>query len=174
MRNALLILTAICFFSVTLWGQYPVVPKTGEGRYDRSSETVFLPNRIFTHPSVFFKDGQTDVRPMRKWWRAPVRTVAPVPSPLLKEEDIQAILLPGKGNRPFDPSFMEDSPRAERSLVKTTILLTGRPDGMAIERSVFPPVANCRLTDQILDYLSPREEMNFLLPAKKKASTLFP
>jgi hypothetical protein len=170
MRNALLILTAVSFFSVTLWGQYPVVPKTGEGRYDRSSETVFLPNRIFTHPSVFFKDGQTDVRPMRKWWRAPVRTVASLPYSLLEKEDVQAILLPGKGN----PSFLQDSPGAERSFVKTTALLTGRPDGMAIERSVFPPTSNCRLTHQILDHLRPRDEMDFLLPANERASTLFP
>ena len=49
--------------------QYTSVPRTGEGRFDRSEKTVFWPNPIFFKPSVFFSASEANLRANRKWWR---------------------------------------------------------------------------------------------------------
>lgn len=174
MRNVLLILTAVSFFSITLHGQYPMIPKTGEGRYDRSSETVFWPNTIFTHPSIFFREGQTDVRPMRKWWRAPLRTVSPVPVSLPKEEPFNPALISAAVKSGLNPLDRDKTTGAEQLFSRASNSLSNHSGIMILERDSILPATNCRLTDQILNQLHPSGETGFLFPVHDNNGSFFP
>lgn len=172
MRNALFVLTVVSFCSVSLWGQYPVVPKTGEGRYDRSSETVFLPNRIFTHPSIFFRDGQTDIRPARKWWRTPMQTVSPLPVSRLEKQPVNP-KIPATEAMMSPPLVLNQALTPEREISKAGSS-TDQPTGIDFRWEPVAPTNTCRLTRQILNHLRSSDEMDFLIPVNTGKDLSFP
>lgn len=62
----------ILFLATTILSgqsQYYSVPRSGEGRIDRSENTIFWANPIFFKPSVFFSTEEVNIRANRKWWR---------------------------------------------------------------------------------------------------------
>lgn len=65
------IFITMLIFTAALSGQtqYTSVPRTGEGRFDRSEHTTFWANPIFFKPAVFFSSSDMNVRANRKWWR---------------------------------------------------------------------------------------------------------
>lgn len=65
------IFITMLIFTAALSGQtqYTSVPRTGEGRFDRSENTTFWANPIFFKPAVFFSSSDMNVRANRKWWR---------------------------------------------------------------------------------------------------------
>ena len=71
MRNAVLLFIIMVIFPLFLNGQsqYTAVYRSGEGRIDRSSETVFWVNPLFFRPGVFFSPSEVNLRGNRKWWR---------------------------------------------------------------------------------------------------------
>lgn len=71
MKNTGYVFIMMFFFIISSHGQtqYTSVPRTGEGRVDRSGNTIFWPNPIFFKPSVFFSSSEANIRADRKWWR---------------------------------------------------------------------------------------------------------
>ena len=155
--------SAVFFFSVVS-GQNGIVPKTGEGRHDRNPTTVFWPNDMFTMPSVFISGEEINVRPMRKWWRDPVR---PVPSlPNLRSDPAKEIVLPGA--RPANPTapplqmlFSDPFPGKPKTTDVTYRLIgSDRTD-------------RCLLTRQILNHLNRSTKDSPLLPGSTRMSPKF-
>lgn len=77
--------------------QYVSVPRSGEGRFARSSKAVFWVNPIFLKPSVFFSSEGMNLRADRKWWRTPHPSPVFIESDrnLLRETALTAILADG-------------------------------------------------------------------------------
>lgn len=71
MKNTGYVFIMMFLFIISSHGQtqYTSVPRTGEGRVDRSGNTIFWPNPIFFKPSVFFSSSEANIRADRKWWR---------------------------------------------------------------------------------------------------------
>ena len=71
MKSLGYIFIALFFITASLSGQtqYTSVPRTGDGRFNRSDNTVFWANPIFFKPAVFFSSSEMNVRANRKWWQ---------------------------------------------------------------------------------------------------------
>lgn len=63
------IMMFICVFPLIGQMQYTSVPRSGEGRFDRTDKAAFWMNPIFLKPSVFFSSSEISLRTNRKWWR---------------------------------------------------------------------------------------------------------
>ncbi len=157
MKNAWLIICITMFAVSTAAGQVNILPKTGEGRYDRSKKTVFWPNTIFTHPSFFLSGGEIDVRPMRKWWRDPMPPVVSVARPAFPSQEWEPLL--------FEPNLITKSVAPLWSLT--------------LEFEPFLPAfqltrpETCRVKKQLLNYLGSSDRKSPLLKRETGYAPLF-
>ena len=160
MKNAWLIICLIALVVSTAIGQTNILPKTGEGRYNRSKKTVFWPNTMFTHPSIFVSKGDMDLRPTRKWWRTPIQAVASVAHPALypqKEEPVLAeYLLSLKIEKPSPLPALELEPFLPLPAFQ---LIQLKP---------------CPLKKQILDYMEKPDNDRPLIKPEVEYEILFP
>ena len=71
MKTAINIFILISTFVIPLSGQAELTAfsRSGEGRFNRSSQAVFWANPIFFKPAVFFSSTEVNIRANRKWWR---------------------------------------------------------------------------------------------------------
>lgn len=157
MKNAWLIICIITVAVSTAAGQVNILPKTGEGRYDRSKKTVFWPNTMFTHPSFFLSEGAIDVRPMRKWWRDPMPPVASAAHPAFHSQEVESLLL--------EPNLATNSKSPLWSLT-----LEFEPFLPA-----FQPIQpeTCLVKKQLLDYLDTSSKNSPLFKLEKGYDALF-
>ena len=60
----------LCFLmSTSVMAQINILPRTGEGRMNRSEATAFLPNQQFLVPGFRWSNESIQVDDKQKWWR---------------------------------------------------------------------------------------------------------